>query len=92
MEVPVIASDARGNAELVGSDAGFIVADADPAGLARAMDRLIAEPGLGSTMGRAGRSRMADQYSQDSVIAMHEAMYSTMLQERAEASATLEYA
>lgn len=86
LEVPVIASDARGNAEVVGSDGGFIVPNADPTGLARAMDRLLAEPDLGAAMGRLGRSRMVERYSQEAVIAMHEAMYAAMLQERAKGS------
>jgi glycosyltransferase involved in cell wall biosynthesis len=84
LEVPVIASDARGNAEVVGPDGGFIVPNGDPALLAQAMDRLLAEPHLGGTMGRLGRSRMVDRYSQEAVVAMHEAMYAAMLRERAE--------
>lgn len=86
LEVPVIASDARGNAEVVGPEGGFIVPQGDPAGLARAMDRLLAEPELAGTMGRLGRSRMVDHYSQEVVIAMHETMYTAMLRERAAGS------
>jgi glycosyltransferase involved in cell wall biosynthesis len=91
LEVPVIASDARGNAELVGADGGFIVPNGEPEGLARAMDRLVAEPELAGTMGRRGRSRMVDHYSQEAVIAMHEAMYAAMLRERTASQCTDNY-
>jgi glycosyltransferase involved in cell wall biosynthesis len=83
LEVPVIVSGARGNAELVGSDGGFIVPHGDPAGLAKAMDRLIENPDLARGMGQQGRTRMTGTYDQESVVGMHERMYAAMLAERA---------
>jgi glycosyltransferase involved in cell wall biosynthesis len=79
LEVPVIASDAKGNKELVGSNSGFIVPGGDPEGMAAAMDGLIADPDLAREMGQRGRFRMADQYSLGSVIKMHDHMYAGML-------------
>ncbi len=62
LEVPVIASTARGNRELVGSDSGILVDTADPHGLTRAMDRLADNPDEGRAMGARGRQRMVENY------------------------------
>jgi glycosyltransferase involved in cell wall biosynthesis len=83
LEVPVVASDARGNAELVRSDVGFVVPSGDPSGMAAAMDRLTAEPDLARSMGVLGRHRMEGAYGQQAVIDLHEQMYAAMLMERA---------
>ncbi len=78
LEVPVVASTARGNRELVDTD-GFIVPTGDPAALARSMDWLIDHPAERRAMGRRGRSRMVERYDLRNLIRLHEELYRDML-------------
>jgi len=82
LEVPVIASTARGNRELIGTDSGILVSTGDVRGLAAAMDRLIDHPDERRAMGLRGRERMVEQYDLNVLIRMHEALYREMLAER----------
>ena len=82
LEIPVIASSARGNRELVGTDAGIIVPTGDIAALASAMDRLIDRPDAAHAMGLRGRARMVERYDINLLVGMHEALYREMLAER----------
>ena len=82
LEVPVIASTARGNRELVGKDSGLLFDTGDVRGLADAMDRLIDHPDERRAMGRRGRERMVERYDLNVLIRMHEALYREMLAER----------
>jgi glycosyltransferase involved in cell wall biosynthesis len=82
LEVPVIASTARGNRELVGADSGLLFGTGDVQGLADAMDWLIDHPDQGRAMGLRGRERMVGQYDLPILIRMHEALYREMLAER----------
>ena len=81
LEVPVIASTARGNRELVGPDSGILVATGDVRGLAAAMDRLIDNPDDRRAMGAQGRKRMVENYDLPILLRMHEAMYQALLAE-----------
>ena len=81
LEVPVIASSARGNEELVG-ESGAVVPIGDVSGLALAMDHLADHPGEGTSMGRRGRERMVESYDLEAVIALHEQLYESLLAER----------
>ncbi|HKG55904.1 MAG TPA: glycosyltransferase [Candidatus Limnocylindrales bacterium] len=83
LEVPVIASTARGNAELVEEETGIIVPTADVSGLARAMDWLVEHPIEREAMGRAGRPRMVARYDIRLLLTRHEEMYAAMLADRA---------
>ncbi len=87
LEVPVIASTARGNAELVGSDSGLIVPTGDVGGFAAAMDWMIDHPAERHGMGVRGRARMVEGYDLEIVIERHEEMYRQMLAERRPTSA-----
>ena len=82
LEVPVIASTARGNRELIGTDSGILVSTGDVRGLAAAMDRLIDHPDERRAMGLRGRQRTVEQYDLNVLIRMHEALYREMLAER----------
>lgn len=82
LEVPVIASTARGNRELVGTDAGIIVPTGDVPALAAAMDHLIDRPDVRNAMGQRGRERMVERYDLNVLVRMHEALYREMLAER----------
>ncbi len=81
LEVPVVASAARGNAELVG-DSGVVVDIGDVAGLADGMDWMIDHPEERRAMGRRGRARMIERYDLGRLIALHEALYGEMLADR----------
>lgn len=82
LEVPVIASVARGNREIVGPDSGIIVSVGDVAGLAAAMERLAEDATTAELMGRRGRQRMIEMYDLKILIRMHETVYEEMLVER----------
>lgn len=82
LEVPVIASTARGNAELVGSDSGFIFEIGDVRALASHMDWLIEHPTDGLAMGRRGRERIVERYDLAGVVALHEELYASLLSGR----------
>ena len=78
LEVPVVASTARGNRELVGAD-GLIVPTGNVDALARAMDWLIDHPEERAVMGRRGRLRMVARYDLRNLIQLHEELYREML-------------
>jgi glycosyltransferase involved in cell wall biosynthesis len=82
LEVPVIASTARGNAEMVGDDAGIIYEIGDVPALSAAMDRLLDEPEAARAMGTHGRARMVERYDLQPLIRMHEALYADLLADR----------
>ena len=82
LEVPVIASTARGNRELVGNDAGIVVETGDVGGFAEAMDWMIDHPDERPGMGACGRSRMVERYDTAVLFRLHEDLYREMLAER----------
>ena len=82
LEVPVIASTARGNRELIGPDSGILVTTGDVPGLAAAMDRLIDNPDQRRAMGVRGRERIVESYDLPILLHMHEDLYRAMLAER----------
>jgi glycosyltransferase involved in cell wall biosynthesis len=78
LEVPVIATTARGNRELV-DDAGIIVDVGNSTGMAAAMDWLVAHPDEGRAMGVRGRARVVERYDLELVVEQHMSMYRAML-------------
>lgn len=80
--VPVVASTARGNRELVGSDRGFVVPTGDVDGMAQALDWLVENPDEAHEMGRRGRQRMVERYDLGNRIRLHEEMYRDVLEAR----------
>ena len=81
LEVPVAASRARGNAELVADD-GFVLPIGDVESLARALDWFIEHPTERRLMGQRGRVRMVKRYDLGIVIALHDELYADVLAER----------
>jgi starch synthase len=82
----VVASDVGGIPEVVDDGTTGILAHYDPAatdafefGLATALDRLLADPGLARRMGSAGRERAAAQFSWDAIAAKTVAVYEQVL-------------
>ncbi len=82
LEVPVVASTARGNRQLVGDDGGFVVPTGDVPGLAAKMDWLVDHPVEAGEMGRQGRARMVAQYDLEILIRRHEQLYAGMIASR----------
>lgn len=61
--VPCVASDCAGNRALVkDQDAGLLFDPRDPAGLAAALERVLTDETLASTLGRRGRDLVAREY------------------------------
>lgn len=82
LEVPVVASDTRGNPDLVLPDAGYIVPVGDVSALAGAMDRILDDPREARAMGANGRARMVERYDLSVLIRMHDGMYADLQAER----------
>jgi glycosyltransferase involved in cell wall biosynthesis len=82
LEVPVIASTARGNRELLAGDSGIVFDTGDVHALAAAMDWMIEHPDERQAMGQRGRQRMVEQYDLHQLVQLHEALYREMLGER----------
>lgn len=76
METPVVATDAAGNPELVLHErTGLLVPPRDPAALAAAILRLLADPAWAQALGRAGRQRVAERFSTQVKVERLEALY-----------------
>lgn len=68
--LPVVATRIRGAREqVVDGETGFLMPVRDPAALAEALRRLVADAGLRARMGAAGRTRALDLYDEAKVIA-----------------------
>jgi glycosyltransferase involved in cell wall biosynthesis len=81
MGVPVIGTRIRGTSELVEEGAGLLVEVGDVEQLARAMQLMIDDPSLATTMGQAGRRR-SETYDQAHVLRLHETLYEEALELR----------
>jgi glycosyltransferase involved in cell wall biosynthesis len=79
LEVPVIASAARGSGELVGNDRGVVVPIGAVGEMAAAMDRLARDPKGRLAMGDRGRRLMVRRYDLQQLIKDHERLYEELL-------------
>lgn len=76
MATPVVATAAMGNPELVGHETeGLLVPPRDPAALAEAVLRLLADPAWARALGRAGRRRVVEGFSTQVKVERLEALY-----------------
>lgn len=81
--VPVIASAAGGITDIVQTEeTGLLVSPGDPIALAHALDRLAADPALGSRLGRAGREHLRHNFTWDSIVARWLAVYEDAVHRR----------
>ncbi len=72
----VVASGVGGILEVVvDGETGILTKPNDPAGLAAAMNRVLADPGLAKAMGAAGRKRIEELFSWESVAARTKKLY-----------------
>jgi glycosyltransferase involved in cell wall biosynthesis len=77
----VIASDIGGLAEIVG-DAGLKFPAGDVGALAACMRRVLADPSLRVTLGRAARSRALEHFTQQRMVQDHLQLYRRILQRK----------
>ncbi|HLZ45491.1 MAG TPA: glycosyltransferase family 4 protein [Gemmatimonadales bacterium] len=81
--VPVIASAAGGNPELVyPGETGVLVPPLDPESWARALERLLGDDGLRQRLARAGRDLARGEFTMERTAARTEAVYIEALQRR----------
>jgi glycosyltransferase involved in cell wall biosynthesis len=74
--LPVVATRAGALPEIVVPErTGLLVERGDVEGLARALDRLLADPGLRARLGAAGRERARASFSWDGQVALLERLY-----------------
>jgi L-malate glycosyltransferase len=86
--VPVIASAAGGNPELVvDGESGLLVPPRDPAATAAAVRRLLGDAALGSRLARAARLRVEKGFSSEVRLDRIEALYRRLIAERARGEA-----
>ncbi len=82
--VPVVASSAGGNPELVvDGESGLLVPPRDPAAAAAALRRLLTDPAFGSCLAHAARERVEKGFSSEVRLDRIEALYSRLIGERA---------
>ena len=81
MGVPVIATDAKGNRDLLQDGGGVLVPIGDAPALARALKRLLDHPDEARDMGERARQRI-QTFDLQRIIAMHETLYAEALQQR----------
>jgi glycogen synthase len=81
-ETPVVASAVGGILEVVeDGGTGLLVPPADPAALADALGRVLADPARARAMGQAGRRRVEAQFSWASVAERTEQVYADAIAE-----------
>jgi glycosyltransferase involved in cell wall biosynthesis len=80
---PVIVSELPTLCELVGGAGGGITVPRDCEALARAMVVLLNDPARLASLGRAGHDRWLSTYSTSTVVEQHDALYRTLIQDRA---------
>ncbi|HEX2142116.1 MAG TPA: glycosyltransferase [Candidatus Limnocylindria bacterium] len=81
--LPVVATDVAGSRQVVvDGESGRLVPPADPEALRTAIDELLANPVLLSTMGRAARQRVVASFSSATQAAQHAALYAQCLAQR----------
>ena len=72
---PVIGTTTRGITDAVGEDAGWLVAKDDPAALAEAFASAATHPDECAQRGAAGRARVAERFSLETIIHAYEELY-----------------
>ena len=73
--LPVVASRAGGNPDLVTEDSGMLVSPRDPAAWAAAFTRLLENEALASRLGNAGKLRVRGEFTLKQTVERTEAVY-----------------
>ena len=80
MGVPVVATDVRGNADLVDETCGRLTPLGDVEALAEGIcDLLALKRAIRREMGRAGRDKMLNLYERSACVAQWQRIYSVLL-------------
>jgi glycosyltransferase involved in cell wall biosynthesis len=78
-ERPVVASRVGGLVEAIADgETGLLVRPGDPAALAAALERLLADPALRARMGAAGRARVLERFTASHMAQRTVALYETL--------------
>ncbi len=86
--LPAVVTDVGGNAEVIEHGvSGLLAPAADGPALAQALRQLLRDPVRQAQMGQAARDRFERHFSLRRYVEAHEALYETMLTERAKAPA-----
>jgi glycosyltransferase involved in cell wall biosynthesis len=84
---PVVVSDVPVLRELVGASGGGILAERDPAAMAKAIGSLLDDPARARALGQAGYDYWRAQLAPGAVAERHLAIYERLTTSRSEASA-----
>lgn len=80
---PVVAFDADGTREVVRSDeTGYLIKPGDTAAFAAAVNKLLGDPALRTTLGRAGRSRVDPAFRVETMVDDTQRLYRRLVGER----------
>lgn len=77
--VPQVVTDVGGNGEAVTPETGVVVAPGDPAALAAALVGLLRDPARRASMAEASRTRHAEHFSAERMVAETAAVYDGVL-------------
>ncbi len=78
--LPVVATQVGGNDELVvEGETGSLVPPGDPVALANGLARLIEDPALRTTQGRAARARVESEFTLDGMLYRYQDVYEEVL-------------
>lgn len=81
--LPVVATRVGGNPEVVEHGVtGFLVPPREPEALVATVARLLEQPALAQAMGRAGKQRVAENFSLDRLTQETESLYIRLLMKR----------
>jgi glycosyltransferase involved in cell wall biosynthesis len=81
--VPVVATDVGGVRSVVqDGQTGLLVPPGSPSPMARAVETLIADPGLRAHMGEAGRAHVMERFALERLVADIRTLYSDLLMGR----------
>ncbi len=76
---PVIATRVGGNTDLVvDGETGLLVPPEDPAALAAAIERLLADPALSARIAARGQAMVRERYSVERMVRSHEELYDSL--------------
>ncbi len=76
---PVVATRVGGNTDLVvDGETGILVPPDDPAALAAAIERLLADPALAARIAARGQAMVRERYSVERMVGAHEELYDSL--------------
>jgi glycosyltransferase involved in cell wall biosynthesis len=79
---PLIAPDVGGMRRLLGSGAGVLLQDTEPATVAAAITELLRSPERRAAMGERGRALVADEHDQREMFDRYAAIYAALTRNR----------